>query len=80
MTTRVLARLSAQVSLAILLGVAVGLVWPQVGALLQPLDAAFVSLIRAVVIPLIFCAAASGAAKIAQEARVLGRLAVQPGR
>ena len=70
--TRVLARLPAQVIVAIVLGTAIGFAWPRVALALQPLGTAFDSLLRAIVI---FCAAASGTAKIAQEARVLGRLA-----
>lgn len=68
--------LPAQVIVALLAGVLLGILSPRVGASCKPLAAAFISAVKMVVIPLVFCAAASGTMKIALESRQLGRMAV----
>ena len=59
---RWLGKLYVQVLIGIVLGVLVGLYWPQTGVALKPLGDAFIKLIRMVVAPVIFCTIALGIA------------------
>jgi DAACS family dicarboxylate/amino acid:cation (Na+ or H+) symporter len=68
--------LPLQIVLGVLLGLATGLLWPTVGAAMQPLGTAFVSAVKMVVIPLVFCAVALGSMKMGHDAPRLGRVAL----
>src|SRR5437588_5828919 len=65
-----------QVLVAMIAGVALGVVRPNLGAEMQPLGDAFVSLIRMVVGPVIFCTVVHGIASMKDMARA-GRVAVK---
>jgi len=68
--------LPLQIVVGVLLGLATGLLWPTVGAAMQPLGTAFVSAVKMVVIPLVFCAVALGSMKMGHDAPRLGRVAL----
>jgi DAACS family dicarboxylate/amino acid:cation (Na+ or H+) symporter len=68
--------LPLQIVSGVLLGLATGLLWPTVGAAMQPLGTAFVSAVKMVVIPLVFCAVALGSMKMGHDAPRLGRVAL----
>lgn len=59
---RYLKSLYVQVLIGIVLGVVVGALWPSFGADLKPLGDAFVSLIKMVIAPVVFCTVAGGIA------------------
>jgi Na+/H+-dicarboxylate symporter len=63
---------------AVVLGVVVGLVAPDLGKALGPLGTAFVNLIRMMISPVIFCTVVLGIGPIRQAAKVgkVGRLAL----
>jgi aerobic C4-dicarboxylate transport protein len=61
------------VILAVVLGAAVGLIWPELGIALKPLGTAFVSLIKMMIAPIIFCTIVVGVGSIAKAATV-GRI------
>lgn len=65
-----LKKLYVQVLIGIVLGILVGEFWPKVGVDMKPLSDAFISLIRAVVPPLIFVTVAVGIAKMGDLRRV----------
>ncbi|WP_204281418.1 cation:dicarboxylate symporter family transporter, partial [Moraxella catarrhalis] len=48
--------LPIQMMLGLAAGLAVGLIWPKLGAALQPAGTAFIEAIKMVVIPLVFSA------------------------
>lgn len=73
---RLLLGLPLQIVLAVILGLLTGLLWPAVGAAMQPLGTAFVAAVKMVVIPLVFCAVALGAMKMGHDAPRLGRVAL----
>jgi aerobic C4-dicarboxylate transport protein len=66
------------VILAVVLGAAVGLIWPELGVALKPLGTAFVSLIKMMIAPIIFCTIVVGVGSIAKAATVgkIGGLAL----
>ncbi|MDT0433674.1 MULTISPECIES: cation:dicarboxylase symporter family transporter [unclassified Streptomyces] len=68
--------LFAQVACALLLGILVGRLWPQVGTAVQPLGDGFVRLVKAVIAPLVFCVVVTGIAK-AGNMRAFGRIGVK---
>jgi aerobic C4-dicarboxylate transport protein len=70
---RYLRILYVQVLIAVALGVAVGAIWPGVGAGLKPLGDGFVKLIRMAVAPVVFCTVAAGIARMG-DLKALGRL------
>ena len=65
-----------QVIVAILLGVAVGALWPDVGAALKPLGDGFVKLVRMVIAPLIFLTIVAGISRLS-ELGTVGRIAAK---
>jgi DAACS family dicarboxylate/amino acid:cation (Na+ or H+) symporter len=73
---RALLGLPLQIVLAVILGLATALLWPAAGAAMQPLGTAFVSAVKMVVIPLVFCAVALGSMKMGHDAPRLGRVAL----
>lgn len=68
--------LFAQVALALLLGIIVGRLWPQVGSAVQPLGDGFVRLIKAMIAPLVFCVVIAGIAK-AGDLKAFGRIGLK---
>ena len=68
--------LYVQVLVAMLLGVAVGAIWPEFGAALKPLGDAFVKLIKMAVAPVIFCTVTAGLARMG-DLRAFGRLGLR---
>lgn len=68
------ARLYTQVLVAIAAGIAVGLVWPQFGAGLQPLGDGFVKLVKMIIAPVIFLTIVTGIGGIKQAGQI-GRVA-----
>jgi aerobic C4-dicarboxylate transport protein len=65
--------LFGQVLIAILLGIAVGALWPHVGVALKPLGDGFVRLIKMLIAPIVFCTVAGGIAKVG-DPRSVGRV------
>lgn len=63
---------------AVVLGAVVGLVWPEFGVSLKPIGTAFVSLIKMMIAPIIFCTIVVGVGSIAKAATVgkIGGLAL----
>jgi aerobic C4-dicarboxylate transport protein len=65
--------LYVQVLIAVVLGIAVGAMWPTFGASLKPLGDAFIKLIKMAVAPVIFCTVAAGIARMG-DMKAFGRL------
>ncbi|MEP6778685.1 MAG: dicarboxylate/amino acid:cation symporter [Gemmatimonadaceae bacterium] len=65
--------LTAQVILAVLLGILVGAVWPDTGKALKPLGDTFINLVKMVIAPIIFLTIVHGVASMA-DLRKLGRV------
>ncbi|MBV9014334.1 MAG: C4-dicarboxylate transporter DctA [Alphaproteobacteria bacterium] len=63
-------KLYVQVLIAVALGILLGAAWPSLGADMKPLSDAFITLIRAVVPPIIFATVAVGIAKMGDMRRV----------
>ncbi|MEU6255132.1 cation:dicarboxylase symporter family transporter [Streptomyces sp. NPDC047043] len=55
---------------AVALGIAVGLIWPEVGVELKPLGTGFVSLIKMMIAPIIFCTIVLGIGSVRKAAKV----------
>ncbi|WP_159499943.1 cation:dicarboxylate symporter family transporter [Microbacterium sp. 18062] len=70
--------LYVSVILAVVLGAVVGLVWPDFATTLEPLGKGFVSLIKMMIAPIIFCTIVVGVGSIAKAATVgkIGGLAL----
>ena len=66
------------VVVAVLLGVLVGFVWPDVATELKPLGTAFVNLIKMMISPIIFCTIVLGVGSVSKAAKVgkVGGLAI----
>ncbi|MEV7971380.1 cation:dicarboxylase symporter family transporter, partial [Sphaerisporangium sp. NPDC088356] len=66
------------VIVAVLAGIAVGLLAPDAGVALKPLGTAFVALIKMMISPIIFCTIVLGVGSVAQAAKVgkVGGLAI----
>jgi aerobic C4-dicarboxylate transport protein len=73
---KLLRSLYVQVLVGIVLGVAVGVLWPHVATALKPLGDGFIKLIRMLIVPIIFCTVAGGIAR-ASDLRRLGSLGVR---
>ena len=68
--------LYAQVLIAIVAGIAVGFVWPEVGVALQPLGDAFIKLVKMIIAPVIFLTIVTGIAgmrAVGEVGRVAGK-------
>ena len=65
-----------QVLIAILLGIAVGALWPGFGASLKPLGDAFIKLVKMVIAPVIFLTVTTGIAGMG-ELKAFGRVAAK---
>ena len=70
---RVFRLLYVQVLVGVVLGLAVGALWPHLGEALKPLGDAFIKLIRVAVAPIIFCTVAGGIARMG-DIKAFGRL------
>jgi len=73
---RHLSKLYVQVLVGIVLGIAIGALWPTVGVALKPLGDLFIKLIKVVVAPLIFCTVVSGIATM-HDMKSVGRIGVK---
>ncbi|MEV4602673.1 cation:dicarboxylase symporter family transporter [Amycolatopsis sp. NPDC049253] len=58
------------VIVAVVLGAALGLIWPSVGKELAPLGTGFVNLIKMMIAPIIFCTIVLGIGSVAKAAKV----------
>lgn len=68
--------LFAQVAVALIAGVLVGRLWPEVGTASQPLGDGFVRLIKAMIGPLVFCVVVAGITK-AGDLKSFGRMGLK---
>jgi aerobic C4-dicarboxylate transport protein len=70
--------LYVSVIIAVVLGAAIGLIWPEVGIALEPIGKGFVALIKMMIAPIIFCTIVVGIGSIAKAATVgkIGGLAL----
>lgn len=62
--------LYVSVIIAVVLGASIGLIWPEVGKALEPIGQGFVSLIKMMIAPIIFCTIVVGVGSIAKAATV----------
>src|SRR6201996_1617304 len=69
-------KLYFQVIVAIVLGVAVGAIWPATGAALKPLGGGFIALIRMMIGPVIFCTIVHGIGSMHDMTKV-GRIGLK---
>jgi len=74
--TGFLRSMHGQVLVAILLGIAVGILWPPLGAALKPLGDAFIKLVKMVIAPVIFLTVTTGVAGMG-ELKAFGRVAAK---
>jgi aerobic C4-dicarboxylate transport protein len=74
--TGFLASMHGQVLIAILLGIAVGALWPAFGASLKPLGDFFIKLVKMVIAPVIFLTVTTGIANMG-ELKAFGRVAAK---
>ena len=65
-----------QVLVAMVVGIALGHLYPNVGAEMQPLGDAFIKAIRVLIAPIIFCTVVHGISSMANMAKV-GRVALK---
>ena len=65
--------LPLQMLIGLVVGLAIGILWPSFGAALQPLGTAFIEAIRMIVIPLVFSAVTLGIYKMGSDVRLLGK-------
>ena len=68
--------LSVQILIAVLLGIAAGMIWPGSAELMKPLGDIFIKLVRMLVAPIVFCTVVHGVASV-REARSVGRVVVK---
>ena len=60
--------------IGLILGLGVGLLWPETGVSLRPVGTAFVEAVKMIVIPVVFASVALGIYRMGTELRVLGRV------
>ena len=65
-----------QVLVAMVVGIALGHLYPNIGAQMQPLGDAFIKAIRVLIAPIIFCTVVHGISSMANMAKV-GRVALK---
>ncbi|XOJ02398.1 C4-dicarboxylate transporter DctA [Paenibacillus polymyxa] len=65
-----------QIIVAIIIGIGVGILWPDLGSLLQPLGTGFIKLIKMIIAPLIFMVIVTGIAKIG-DLKSVGRIGLK---
>jgi aerobic C4-dicarboxylate transport protein len=68
--------LSVQILLAVLLGIAVGVIWPASADYMKPLGDLFIKLVGMLVAPIVFCTVVHGIASV-REARSVGRVIIK---
>lgn len=68
--------LYVQVLIGLVLGIAVGHVWPDFGAALKPLGDGFVKLVKMMIAPIVFCTIVSGISSL-HDNREIGRTLVK---
>src|SRR5438132_13888829 len=68
--------LFGQVVIALVVGIAVGVLYPQFGASLKPLGDAFIKLITVLITPIVFCVVVLGTAG-AGDLRQVGRVGLK---
>jgi DAACS family dicarboxylate/amino acid:cation (Na+ or H+) symporter len=68
--------LPLQMLIGLILGLAIGLIWPSFGVKLQPIGTAFIEAIKMIVIPIIFSAVTLGIYKMGANMRQVGRVSV----
>lgn len=73
---RLLGELWFQVIVGAVLGVAVGLLLPEVGVALRPLNDWFIGLVRMIVVPVVFCVVVTGIASM-DNLRKAGRIGIK---
>jgi aerobic C4-dicarboxylate transport protein len=73
---RTLSQLYVQCLIAVLLGAAVGTLWPSVGSGLKPLGDGFIALVKMFIAPIIFCMVVHGIAAMG-NARAVGRVSLK---
>jgi len=66
--------LAFKMLIGLILGLGVGLLWPNAGASLRPVGTAFVEAVKMIVIPVVFSSVALGIYRMGTEFRVLGRI------
>jgi DAACS family dicarboxylate/amino acid:cation (Na+ or H+) symporter len=66
--------LAFKMLIGLVLGLGVGLLWPDTGASLRPVGTAFVEAVKMIVIPVVFSSVALGIYRMGTEFRVLGRV------
>ncbi|MFC0389517.1 C4-dicarboxylate transporter DctA [Muricoccus vinaceus] len=76
MIRRAVSLLYVQVLIAIVLGIAVGVIWPHAGEAMRPLGDGFVKLIRMVIAPVVFFTIVHGIASV-RDARSVGRVGLR---
>ena len=69
-------KVTTQIFLGLLLGVAVGYIWPSFGVTIRPLADAFLRLIRMIVAPLLFATLVTGIAGT-HDLKSLGRIGIK---
>ena len=67
--------LVAQMMLGLVMGLSVGLLWPDFGERLRPIGTAFVEAVKMIVIPVVFSSVTLGVYRMGRELKVLGRVA-----
>jgi DAACS family dicarboxylate/amino acid:cation (Na+ or H+) symporter len=68
--------LPLQMLAGLIAGLAIGLLWPGLGAKLQPIGTAFIEAIKMVVIPIVFSVVTLGVYKMGADIKQLGRVAL----
>ncbi|ANF97931.1 C4-dicarboxylate transporter DctA [Paenibacillus bovis] len=65
-----------QIIVAVVIGIGAGILWPDFGAMLQPLGTGFIKLIKMLIAPLIFFVVVAGIAK-AGDLKAVGRIGLK---
>ena len=68
--------LPIQMLIGLIVGLAIGFLWPALGASLQPIGTAFIEAIKMVVIPIVFSVVTLGVYKMGADIKQLGRVAL----
>ena len=70
-------KLTHQIAIAMVVGVAIGWAWPSAGIALEPLGIVFLRMIKSLIVPLIFSTLVVGIAGHGDDLRKIGRLALR---
>ena len=70
-------KLTHQIAIAMVVGVAIGWTWPSAGIALEPLGTVFLRMIKSLIVPLIFSTLVVGIAGHGDDLRKIGRLALR---